>query len=210
MQNLFAGIILLFSCNLLQAQTLKQDSIIPKDSTQKIKTIVKPVQSVLIKPLQENENKSPIANLKGHSARRATLLSAVIPGAGQIYNGKYWKLPILFGAAGTLGYFINFNNNEYQVFRQAYIYRALGDQTDRSLFNLYPDINQLASGRDFFRRNRDLLIILSGFLYLLNITDAAVDAHFRDFNVKDDIQLSIAPTLQPQGGTGLALTLRFK
>lgn len=210
MRLFLAGILFLISCNWLQAQTLKQDSLLPKDSTQKVLTPAKPVKSVLFSAQAESREKSPVGNLKGHSARRATFLSAVIPGAGQVYNGKYWKLPILFGAAGTLGYFINFNNNEYQVFRQAYIYRALGDQTDRSLFNLYPDINQLASGRDFFRRNRDLLIILSGFLYLLNITDAAVDAHFRDFNVKDDIQLSIAPTVQPQGATGLSLTLRFK
>lgn len=191
----------------LWAQTPKTDSLITKDSL----SIKKAPTTILLQKRQDPETlSSPVGNLKGHSARRATLLSAVIPGAGQVYNRKYWKLPILFGAAATLGYFIDFNNKEYQVFRQAYIYRALGDQTNRSLINLYPDINQLASGRDFFRRNRDLLIILSGFLYLLNITDAAVDAHFKDFNVRDDIKLSLSPTLQHQGTTGLSLTLSFK
>jgi hypothetical protein len=145
-----------------------------------------------------------------HDPRRATLLSAVFPGAGQIYNRKYWKLPILYGGAFTLGYFINFNNEQYVLSRDSYLQVSAGlDDHYRGAYTK----DQLVQLREYWRRNRDLLIIISGFTYLLNIADAAVDAHLSNFDVSDDLSLRIQPQLeiagnQPLFGLGLALLIK--
>jgi len=142
--------------------------------------------------------------------RRATLLAAVLPGAGQMYNRKYWKLPILYSAAFVLGYYINFNNQQYVYTRDSYLQVQAG-LNDR--YNGAYSLQQLAQLREYWRRNRDLLIILSGFTYLLNIADAAVDAHLGSFDVSDDLSLKFGPNLdligfQPVLGLGLKFTIR--
>jgi hypothetical protein len=142
--------------------------------------------------------------------RRATLLAAVLPGAGQMYNRKYWKLPILYSAAFVLGYYINFNNQQYVYTRDSYLQVQAG-LNDR--YNGAYSLQQLAQLREYWRRNRDLLIILSGFTYLLNIADAAVDAHLGSFDVSDDLSLKFGPHLdligyQPVVGLGMKFTIR--
>ncbi|HOY94355.1 MAG TPA: DUF5683 domain-containing protein [Catalimonadaceae bacterium] len=143
---------------------------------------------------------------KKRDPRRATMLSAVLPGAGQIYNRKYWKLPILYGGAFTLGYFIKFNHDQYVLSRDSYINVKAGlpDYYKGSYSK-----EQLVQLREYWRRNRDLLIIISGFTYLLNIADAAVDAHLSSFDVSDDLSMKYQPVLymagnQPVIGLGLA------
>lgn len=151
--------------------------------------------------------------------RRAALLSAVLPGAGQIYNRKYWKLPILYGGVAALVYFYNFNDSEFKRFRKAYVLRYQGDNSAASLANEYPDIEQLSVGRDFYRRNRDLTVILGAVLYAANIVDALVDAHLSEFNVTDDLTASVKPSVQmpsamvpgaPGVNIGMTLTLKLK
>jgi hypothetical protein len=155
---------------------------------------------------------SPISKLKTskeRDPRRATLLSAALPGAGQIYNGKYWKLPILYGGMYALGHFIHLNHNFYKDFRQAYIIRINGGTDDYAA--VLPNADQLIRLREYYRRNRDLLIILSAFTYLLNITDAAVDAHLSGFSVADDLELSLMPQYLPhQIQPVYAAGLRYK
>lgn len=142
--------------------------------------------------------------------RRASLLSAVIPGAGQAYNHKYWKLPILYGGAFVLGYYIDLNNQQYKLFRDAYLIRQSGGEDGfKGRFNA----EQLVRQREYWRRNRDLLIIISAFTYLLNIADAAVDAHLSEFDVTDNLSLSVKPKLdmyanRPFAGVGLVVSLR--
>ena len=143
---------------------------------------------------------------KKRDPRRATMLSVVLPGAGQVYNRKYWKLPILYGGAFTLGYFIKFNNDQYVLSRDSYINVKAGlpDHYKGSYSK-----EQLVQLREYWRRNRDLLIIISGFTYLLNIADAAVDAHLSSFDVSDDLSMKCQPVLfmagnQPVMGLGLA------
>lgn len=142
--------------------------------------------------------------------RKASLLSAVLPGAGQFYNGKYWKIPILCGGAFALGYFINLNHEQYILTRDSYLLQTNGQ---RDYFNNVYRPDQLVRLREYWRRNRDLLIILSAFGYLLNIADAAVDAHLSGFEVTDDISLKLEPQLQltagqPTVGLRMAFTLR--
>jgi len=141
--------------------------------------------------------------------KRATLLSAVFPGSGQIYNGKYWKLPILYGGAFTLGYFINFNHQQYILTRNSYLLVKADPNNYKSGYSA----EQLVRLREYWRRNRDMLIIISGFTYLLNIADAAVDAHFSTFDVSDDLSMKVRPSLLMAGNQpvfGLGLALNFK
>lgn len=140
-----------------------------------------------------------------HSPRRATVYSALLPGLGQIYNRKYWKLPLVYGGFATLGYFINFNNNVYITYRQAY-----SDIIDSNPFtNSYlklpvnpiyfePDKlpqlrDRLKIAMDSWRRNRDLVIIGTVAFYAANIIDASVDANFFDFNMGDDLTFNWVP-----------------
>jgi Family of unknown function (DUF5683) len=146
---------------------------------------------------------------KKRDPRRATLLSAVLPGAGQIYNRKYWKLPVLYGAAFAIGYYIKFNNDQYVLFRDSYINVKAGlPDHYRGTYSK----EQLVQLREYWRRNRDLLIIISGFTYLLNIADAAVDAHLSSFDVSDDLSMKYRPVLYMAGSQpviGIALAFHF-
>jgi hypothetical protein len=140
--------------------------------------------------------------------RRASLLAAVFPGAGQLYNKKYWKLPIVWGGTFALGYYIRLNNENYGIFRNEYLLIQNGKQNTTGY-----NAEQLVRLREYWRRNRDFLIIISALTYLLNIADAAVDAHFSSFDVSDDLSLNWKPELflagrQPIVGLGLALNFK--
>jgi hypothetical protein len=140
-----------------------------------------------------------------HSPHKATIYSAVLPGLGQIYNHKYWKVPIVYGGFATLGYFINFNNGVYTKYKQAYSDIIDNDPNTNSYLNLkvnkvffQPDkISQLTENlkrvKDGWRRNRDLVIIGTAVFYMINIIDASVDAHFFNFDISDDLTINWAP-----------------
>ena len=142
-----------------------------------------------------------------HSARKATIYSAALPGLGQIYNRKYWKLPLVYGGFFMLGYYINFNHDNFELFSQAYLDITDDDPNTTSYLRLRlnpnTDLNNpahrtrltqnLRAGRDYWRRNRDLLIISTAAFYALNIIDASVDAHFFNFDVSDDLTVRWMP-----------------
>ncbi|MBL0104263.1 MAG: hypothetical protein IPP51_11220 [Bacteroidetes bacterium] len=146
-------------------------------------------------------------------ANRAALYSAILPGLGQAYNKKYWKLPILYAGFGTLYYFIHSNNVEYQKYKTALLYRYDSDSLTIDPYEKYTT-EDIKIRRDYYRRNRDLSYILTGILYTLNILDAYVDSQLMDFDVSDDLSLHTAPAIFPMAdGTttaGLHLTLTFK
>lgn len=152
--------------------------------------------------------------IKRHSAKKATLFSAVIPGLGQAYNKKYWKIPIIYGGFIGLYCSIDFNSREYNKFKDAYSRRIAGD-TSSTNFPYYTTDN-LISLRNYYRRNLELTYILSGLLYILNIVDASVDAHLFDFNINNDLSMHVEPFIynnyNPTGSystTGVKLTFRF-
>jgi hypothetical protein len=129
-----------------------------------------------------------------HSTAKAAVFSAVIPGLGQAYNKKYWKIPIIYAGFAVFGYFVVSNNKEFQKYKEAYIYTANGDTS----YNPNPYIGkynqtQLKEGMDFYKRNRDLSIILTGLWYTLNILEAYVDAHFFNYDISDDISMHVGP-----------------
>lgn len=127
-----------------------------------------------------------------HSPKKAAILSACLPGAGQIYNGKpgyYWKVPVIYAGFGALTYSTIWNNRQYKIYDEALHFRYDDDSTTIDPLPRYTD-NDLVTLKDYYRRYRDLSIIGIGALYALQIVDAAVDAHLYEFDKKMDGPLS--------------------
>lgn len=121
---------------------------------------------------------------KKHSAHRASIYSALLPGLGQAYNEKYWKIPIVYAAIGTSAYLTIFNRTEMKKRQDALNAMLDGDSTtivaaDMARFSE----SVLKAERNYYRTNRDYSIIALAGFYVLNIIDAAVDAHFYKFNI---------------------------
>ena len=139
---------------------------------------------------------------------KAAFYSAILPGLGQAYNKKYWKIPIVYGALGASMYFYLDNNKKYHSVRDAYKRRLAGftdDQYD------YLDDARLIQAQRFYQRNRDLSLLVTIGFYVLNIVDANVDAHLMQFNVNDN--LSVAPDIYQTDFTtrpNLGLTFNYK
>ena len=136
------------------------------------------------------------------AVNKATTLSTICPGAGQIYNKSYWRVPLVVGGFATTIYCIDWNNRGYQRFKKAYRLRNDYDTNP----NLYPSgspdefggryaASFLKNLRNSYRRNRDLCIILTAGIYLLQIMDAHVDAHLRDYDISDDLSVDVTPVL---------------
>lgn len=147
-----------------------------------------------------------------HSPRKATLYSAVIPGLGQVYNRKYWKVPIVYAGMGTCAYFALYSNKRYNEFREAWKSLNETDPGGTVIFDNYLySLNGLEAGKNYFRRNRDLFTIFTAGVYILNIVDANVDAHLFDFDVSDNLTLNFRPAMIPiASGTGIASGLTLK
>ncbi|WP_274474367.1 DUF5683 domain-containing protein [Mangrovimonas aestuarii] len=143
------------------------------------------------------------------SPARAAFYSAVLPGLGQAYNKKYWKIPIVYAALGGSIYAYTYNNDNYNRARDAYK-RRLGGYTDDEFYGRISD-EGLRNAQKEFRRNRDLWLLVSIGVYALNIIDANVDAHLLQYNV--DENLSLAPHFkldEKDASSNLGLTLNFK
>lgn len=138
---------------------------------------------------------------------RAVWLSALFPGLGQVYNRRYWKLPIIAGGFMGLGYGTSWNNTQYQDYSQAYRDLLDADPNTDSYMNFFPptvneadlDMNWLSqtmrSRKNYYRRNRDLCIICMVGLYLLCMVDAYVDASMSHFDISPDLSMDVAPAL---------------
>lgn len=132
--------------------------------------------------------------------KKATTLSTICPGAGQIYNKSYWRVPIVIGGLASTIYTIDWNNRGYQRFKTAYALRVDYDNNPSKYPQGSPDEFRGAYSATFlknlknsYRRNRDLCILLTAGVYILNIIDAHVDAHLKDFDISDDLAMDIEP-----------------
>jgi hypothetical protein len=122
---------------------------------------------------------------------KAALLSAIIPGLGQAYNKKYWKVPIVYAGFGTFAFFIRYNEKGYLKWRQAYI-----DYPNYDLGYDFPlTKDQIDRTKNSYKRYRDLCIIGTAGFYILQIIDATVDAYLFDWDVSDDISMKIEPAI---------------
>lgn len=158
------------------------------------------IENIKVKDTLKKTTINPLAPSK------AAFYSAILPGLGQAYNKKYWKIPIVYGAIGTGVYSYMWNNKKYHQYRDAYKNRLAGKPDD---FN-YLDNDRLIQGQRFYQKNRDLSAIVTVGLYILNIVDANVDAHLMQFNVNDN--LSVRPDMQQDdiyNRQNLAFTLSY-
>jgi len=154
---------------------------------------------------------------------KAAFYSAVLPGLGQIYNRRYWKAPIAIGIIGAGIYGYTYNNNLYNRFRDAFKSRRAGFINDEFIDfnNDNPpgsppdlDIGDLESQQERYQRDRDLFLVLSIVAYAINIVDANVDSHLKQYNIDDDLSLDFKPYLEYNPLTaspnyGMALTIKF-
>ena len=141
----------------------------------------------------KKEKKSKIQPYEPLAPARAAFYSAVLPGLGQAYTKKYWKVPIVYAALGTGIYFYTQNNNNYNRLRDAYKRRLAGFTDDE----FYAPVNssgaprisneQLISLQDRYRREQELSLLITVGIYLLNIVDANVTAHLMQYNVSEDL-----------------------
>lgn len=175
---------------------------------------------------------------KPHSPHRATIMAMILPGSGQVYNGQWWKLPILYGGVGATVYGLSWNMKYYKKYRTAFV--DYTDYLNEKVDN--PDIKyptnaswdklmlpgktaegfspsmetrlqeQLKTKKDNYKRNRDLLYIVSGAIYVIQIIDATVFAHFYDFEIDEDLSMRLEPSAgySPVCGGTIGLTLTFK
>lgn len=132
-----------------------------------------------------------------HSPRKASLYSTMLPGLGQAYNRKYWKIPIVYGLGAYTVYAAMANHSIYKGYRDAYRIRTDGDPATLDEYAGLETDFTLQQRRDEFRRDRDYFWILTGVVYVLNIVDAAVDAHLFYFDVSDKLSMQFLP---PTGG----------
>lgn len=164
--------------------------------------------------------------------KKAAMFSAAFPGLGQLYNHKWWKVPILYAGFAACAYGINYNNERYLVYRNAYI--DLVDSDPASKRYIYTPIRGTLEEReaiilanksgyetifekrkDSYRRDRDLMILVTIGVYVLNIIDANVDAHLSDFDVSNDLSMNITPVLlgdysgTGKSNVGLSLKINF-
>jgi len=153
---------------------------------------------------KNKEDKTKTDNPK-HPPRdpKKAMLMAIVPGLGQIYNHKYWKLPIVYTGFAVFGYFAVTNRNYYKTYKEAYDYKV--NNPDCTVNN--PNCtNELAKKydkttlqliRDYYRRNMQLSYIIGGAWYLLQMIDANVDAHLSHWNISNNLSLEVAPVIQP-------------
>ncbi|MBS3993263.1 MAG: hypothetical protein KGZ87_06070 [Bacteroidetes bacterium] len=123
---------------------------------------------------------------------KAAFYSAVLPGLGQAYNKKYWKIPIVYAALGTSIYVYNFNDDAYNRYRTAYKLRLAGKQdeftTDTGQYTL--STNALITAQKGFKKDRDLSLLVTGIFYVLQVVEASVNAHLMQFNIDDNLSFN--------------------
>ncbi|PDS25015.1 hypothetical protein B0A77_06050 [Flavobacterium branchiophilum] len=178
---------------LLLVLCMKQTIVLSQD--------VKEIPLIVKDSIKKTDDINPLAPTK------AAFYSALVPGLGQAYNKKYWKIPLVYTAIGISVYSYITSNTKYHTFRDAYK-RRLEGYSDDSLS--YLDSSRLLAGQKFYQRNRDLSSFFIIGFYVLNIVDANVDAHLMQFNVNDN--LSIKPDIQQNDlnkQNQFALTLNY-
>jgi hypothetical protein len=155
-----------------------------------------------------------------HSVKKAVVFSYIIPGAGQIYNHiamppkkkkAFWKVPLIYAGLGATGYLLLKNNTLQRSLKREYNLREASEftQTFDSQWEQY-DYQGVLTLYDKHLNRRDLFILAFGAVYIIQMVDAAVEAHFVKFDVSEDLSLNLHPTMLSLTNPGLKLTLNFR
>lgn len=210
-RNLFCFIPLLLLSFSLSAQEKVKEKKKGKDRDKK-----EAIADSVVAPAKKlNHYDSAVA---AHSPKKAAIRSAILPGLGQIYNKKYWKLPIVYGALGISGGIFFYNLKNYKdtrfAYRVKYNMRVL--RTDSALYSqIKPNLQPLGEEslrfyRNQFRRDIDYSVLFILLLWGLNVVDAAVDAHLKSFDVSPDLSLQFKPGYSELARTnGLSIVLKI-
>lgn len=168
-------------------------------------SVVKVDQGVIVGTTEEVSE--PVFDVR-HNPRKATLMSVALPGLGQVYNKKYWKVPIIYGGFAVAGYYLSDNLKQIRKYKDAFAAETDGnpDTENGTGYN----VSQLESLVDQYKNWRDLSYIAIGAIYVLNIIDASVDAHLFYFDVSEDISMNIQPYYNPLRGSSAGLMLSLK
>jgi Family of unknown function (DUF5683) len=160
--------------------------------------------------------KNDTFSIKKHSPTKATVLSLVLPGAGQVYNRKnwWWKVPIIYGGGAALVYGAVFYQQNYKDYQEAYLFKVQNPTTEIG----DPKFDQLQTPtlknyRDSYKQSRDQCLVGLALLYTVQVLDACVEAHFFDFNVSEDLSLNVQPQFGFYGTStysGVQLTLSLR
>lgn len=142
------------------------------------------------------------------NAKKAGMYSSILPGLGQTYNRQYWKVPVVYAILGTAGYFIAFNYNKYSDYRQAYIYAIDGDPGTNGKYPLY-EAGDLQRLQNSYKKDLDVIVLLTSVGYALQIMDAVASAHLKNFDVSRDISMQVKPMVQ-SNFIGMGLVMNFK
>lgn len=147
---------------------------------------------------------------KNYRPQRAAMYSAMVPGLGQIYNKKYWKLPLLYGGAAGLGYYYYINNESFEIFNTAYIQKKNNISEENWTNPEYFEVSQSQLERlsEKYRKQREQSMLYIILLYAGNVIDATVDAHLSDFNINESIDISFVP-MQTQNNLTFGLNVQF-
>ncbi len=173
---------------------------------------IAPSDSLPVKSSRKPGFATKLLGKKYPNPRAAALFSAVLPGAGQAYNKKWWKVPIAWGALGAIGYFTFDTQNTYRDLRDNYKLLVDDDPNTNpteSPYNTF-DATRTKSYRDTFRGYTEKWYLALGVTYLLIITDAFVDAHLYKFDVSDDLSFRFKPSFETSNGApvfGMGITL---
>jgi hypothetical protein len=142
------------------------------------------------------------------SPKKAAIYSAILPGTGQVYTKKYWKVPIIYAGILSSAYYINENNKKYNLYKSAAINSINNNSSNQIVNGNDYSYSELKILKDYYRRNREISYFSFIAVYVLNVVDASVGAHLYHFNVSDDISLNITP-FSNFNNQGLNLSLNF-
>ncbi len=198
---LFLTLIFLMLTEICVSQEINKDSVLVKENEAIDTTFIKNGGNVV-----EIESYA-----KRFDPRKALLFSAVFPGAGQFYNKKYWKMPLVYGGFGFLIYVVNFYHTENLKFRSE-LFGLINDPSGGLSPSGYTK-DQLKTIVDKTRRERDFFLIMNGLFYLLQMVDAHVDAHLKEFDLNPNLQVRIEPmfdnSMMTGRSSGIALKIKF-
>lgn len=207
---LFLNLFLLAGSFVLRAQ-------VPQDSTRIIRDTTTPEGVFSGKPADIIDSSGKVIK-KGRIPRVAAIRSAVLPGLGQLYNGKVWKVPIVYAALGVTGGIFAYNLKWYN--RTRFAYKVLQEEGTGAYLKVDPKLQALVQNnrgetlryyRDSYRRDIDYSAVFFLIAWGLNVVDASVDAHLSTFDVSPDLSLRIKPGYSEMSGTtGLSLVLNIK
>ncbi len=212
------------------AETETPDSLILRENAESMKaisTVVDTIDLVLSSDALPKDAALPVKEQFVPNPNRALWLSLVFPGAGQIYNRKYWKLPIFYGGFMGCAYALTWNQQMYMDYSQAYLDIMDDDPNTKSYEEMLPPRYNIAGReeqfkkifkrkKDYFRRYRDMSAFAFGAVYLLSVIDAYVDAHLSEFDITPELSMRLQPAVIENNGSlqrkcsyGIGCSLNF-